>query len=84
MNNNYCIIVGESDACSYYVSNISPIIWDTDISKSKKIKDFNTAKIYLNNNFIVLANTIVYTSMNGIFIDEYNEKNEFVKREKVL
>lgn len=79
----FYIIIGESDTHSYYVSNTSPIVWDTDISKAKRFKDFYTAKSHLDNDFIVLANTIVYTSMNGIFIDEY-KNNKFVERIKVL
>jgi hypothetical protein len=85
MVSKYYIAVGESASKSYYVTNTYPIIWDTNFNKSKKFTSFPVAKMELEDNFIVIASTVTYTGMKGIYIDEYDgETGKLIERKKFL
>ena len=83
MDNYFIIEATNNNGSKTYVSNTSPIIWNSDIGQAKKFLMYKYAKYELEDNFISLAATINNAKMQRLDIIEYSNRTE-IRRERFL
>lgn len=83
MDNYFIIEATNYNGTKTYVSNTSPIIWNSDIRQAKKFLLYKYAKYELEDNFISLAATINNAKMQKLEIIEYSNSTE-IRRERFL
>lgn len=67
----------------FYISNTSPITWSCDIKDAKIFESYLNAKNELEDNFISLSATIIYTDIISVIISEFVDGVE-IRRDKFL
>lgn len=83
MDNYFIIEATNYNGTKTYISNTSPIIWNSDIRQAKKFLLYKCAKYELEDNFISLAVTINNAKMQKLEIIEYSNSTE-IRRERFL
>ena len=81
--NGFIILCTDESGNELYISNTSPILWTNKREEAKVLSTKRSAIIELEDDFIVLSNTIIYTNLKSIEIVEYRNDHE-IGRERYL
>lgn len=83
MDNYFIIEATNYNGSKTYISNTSPIIWNSDINQAKKFLLYKYAKYELEDNFISLVATINNARIRKLDIIEYSNSTE-IRRERFI